>query len=600
MTADPTPKAPPPGASSEEGANAGSKRHRAWLAVGLFVVAFVGYNANFRAMASYDSLAASLLPFQLWHGKGLALDDWVDHIPDQIRYSMHVGRNGHWYSVYPVVTPVLVSPLYLPTLLVPTFRPEDPRVGGFVRAGMEKLSASVVASLSVAVVFLVLAELAAPALAAGLALIYAFATPTWTISSQGLWQHGFSQLFLAAALWLLARRRDLSASTLVVLGMLVALMPLNRPHMAPYAAALGWIVLRRSGSRVVLFLLGGIPAALPFLIHNVTAFGSILGGYRYAQFPNGPQDLTPRSFSVEHLSGLLFGWRGLLVFCPFLLVLVLRWRWPRRFTREEVGVLLLAWLAVVVLMSGYEFWYGGYCYGPRYLVDGMPWLVALAAAPCQALRSRLTRGCFAAAVGVAVMIQAIGAFCFPGGNSGALADEPWNPLKSETFMAALAGPRSPHFLGWLAPKTGLYEELPPAATRGRLEWVEPPPRDWESLRVQLLEVRVTNSGDWAWSSIGTKGGEHAVQLSVTIESGGERAPPEHPDSARWLARRLGPGEVTTRTLWSMAPARPGEYLLRVQLGQSRIVGLEPFPLDTLPPLEHRFRVPARDGRDRTR
>jgi hypothetical protein len=262
--------------------------------------------------------------------------------------------------------------------------------------------------------------------------------------------------------------------------------------------------------------------------------------------------------------------------------------------------LLLAWVATVLLLSGYEFWYAGYCYGPRYLADAMPWLVVLLATPYQAVRSGLARASFWAAAIVAVTIQAIGAFCFPGGNSGWLADELWNPLKSETFMAALAGPRPPHFLGYLAPETGLYLPLPPEAARGILEWVKPPPTDWESGRVQLLEVRVTNSGPWAWSSIGTKAGAHAVLLSVTIGTPDPPSPPEHPDTARWLARRLGPGESVTRTLWAMAPPVPGEYLLRVQVGQSNVFALEPFPTEEAPPLELRFRVHARGGPDEGR
>jgi hypothetical protein len=111
--------------------------------------------------------------------------------------------------------------------------------------------------------------------------------------------------------------------------------------------------------------------------------------------------------------------------------------------------------------------------------------------------------------------------------------------------------------------------------------------------VQLLSVRVTNAGDWAWSSIGTKTGQYAVLLSVTIEPEGETASPEHPEVARWLARRLGPGESTTRTLWSMAPLEPGDYVLRVQLGQSGIFALQPFAAESTPPLEHRFRVRSR-------
>jgi hypothetical protein len=75
---------------------------------------------------------------------------------------------------------------------------------------LSKLAASLFAAGSVAFVYLAARELArrlaiSEASALVTAGVYAAATPTWAVSSQGLWGHGPAQLALAVALWALIR-----------------------------------------------------------------------------------------------------------------------------------------------------------------------------------------------------------------------------------------------------------------------------------------------------------------------------------------------------------------------------------------------------------
>ncbi|HLX09380.1 MAG TPA: hypothetical protein VKY89_16125, partial [Thermoanaerobaculia bacterium] len=115
-----------------------------WRLAGIFLLCLVVYNANLRTIASFDSLAASLLPFQLVRGGGLTLDRYGS-LPHEIGYSLIQARDGHWVSVYPLFTPLLVTPLYLPTLAAVHLRHgEPPRERE--RQGMEKQAASSVAA----------------------------------------------------------------------------------------------------------------------------------------------------------------------------------------------------------------------------------------------------------------------------------------------------------------------------------------------------------------------------------------------------------------------------------------------------------------------
>ena len=79
--------------------------------------------------------------------------------------------------------------------------------------------------------------------------------------------------------------------------------------------------------------------------------------------------------------------RGLLVYCPYLVVVGLLLLGYRRHL-TDAGLLLPAALAVgahTAVFSCYNGWHGGSSYGPRYFVDVLPWFVVATAAAVRAL-----------------------------------------------------------------------------------------------------------------------------------------------------------------------------------------------------------------------
>ena len=120
--------------------------------------------------------------------------------------------HGHWMSRYPIITPVLVTPLYvLPAWWLSRQSPPlHPNSLGFVLIAdtMEKLSASLIAALSGALLFLAFRKVASRNVSLGVALIYGLASNTWAISSQALWRHGLTELSFAFLLWALFRVPD--------------------------------------------------------------------------------------------------------------------------------------------------------------------------------------------------------------------------------------------------------------------------------------------------------------------------------------------------------------------------------------------------------
>ena len=95
---------------------------------------------------------------------------------------------------------------------------------------LAKTSASVIAALSCVFVYLAGKELFPRKTALFTTLVYAFATSTWSVSSQALWQHGTVELLLILMLWLVIRNeRQPSRNTILFLGLLTGLFLFNRP-----------------------------------------------------------------------------------------------------------------------------------------------------------------------------------------------------------------------------------------------------------------------------------------------------------------------------------------------------------------------------------
>ncbi|MCU1348146.1 MAG: hypothetical protein JWO56_1176, partial [Acidobacteria bacterium] len=379
----PAPAAPPQSAIRD--------RLRTSLLIGL--CCFVVYNANLRSISAGDTYPARYLPFAIVQYHTVFFDP-IARVAAQGRgsgaYWMLHRPDGHILSLYPVVLPVLIAPLYVPAVAYLHFRGwTDARLDHVARV-MEKLSASFLAALSAALLYLLLRRRAKTSIALLLTLAYAFGTTTWMISSQALWQHGMAELLVIAALLLLTAPCTIPRT--VAAGLLFGLLAGNRPPDIILAAALGVYGLFWVGSRGRAVLLAAA-SALPMLLvllYNLHATGNVGGGYgvigtvRFFQHP-----LLPG------MAGLLVSpTRGLLVFSPFLLFLALAYRY-RPHLREERLLTLAMSIAVVIQLMLYAKvdWRSGLSWGPRYMTDLLPFLFWMLVPVVAALRG-VGRVCF--------------------------------------------------------------------------------------------------------------------------------------------------------------------------------------------------------------
>lgn len=556
----------------QTGPRARRRAAHGWIASLFFLLSWVVYNANLRTPGSYDGLAASLIPFGIWRGDGVLLDRHGGKLPPEVGYSIVRSKTGHWVSLYPIVTPLLVTPLYVPTLWWGELRTDHPKYGNVARAVMEKVSASTLAALSVSAVYLLLLGRASPRVAAGLTVAYAFGTSTWAVSSQQLQQHAAGQLLLASCLLLLVRARPPGLAGIGFQGLLAGLLTANRPQNVFFSAALACIVLKRHGRRSwPFFVLAGLVAAA-LVSYNLVHFSSVTGGYGDYRLPGGGR-LEATFPQLSSIAGLLISNRGLLTFSPFFLLLLFQAK-STAGPRDENAILAAAWLSTVLLYASYPGWSGGYTYGPRYLADGLPLLTLLLAGPVERLRSREGRVFLVVSTSWAVVLQAIGAFCFPGGDSGNERIGFWTASRSSPVLAARAGLQPPQFLPLLAPSLVMDGPLSPEDARSDLRWVQPPPGSCRSGERLDLRVAVTNHGRKRWSSFGGWFARDAVKLVAWWTGADGRSAPGSRPTEEWLAAALQPGETVVVGVRPRTPPTKGSYRLHVGILQT--AGPEPI------------------------
>ncbi len=573
-----------------------SRSHLRWLSAPLCLglLCLLLYNANFRQVGSGDSLAARYLPLGIWRFGTLKFDPiarWAAHahpIPRRAAQPHPIGkmiqdpaserpvnyfapaaswitrgRDGHLYSTYPIVAPLLVTPLYAPAVAYLSYhgwrQPQLDRVAEL----MEKLSASVIAAVASILVLLLVRREAGRWWGLVLALAFAFGTNTWMTSSQTLWQHGAAELLIALALCF-----AVSAPTrgrIAGLGAVCVAIAASRPPDVLVAGAFAfWIVWTRR-SDVWCFLAGAAAPVAALLFYNLGLIGNIAGGY-------GTITESPISFLQNSVWGGLAGLlvspaRGLLLFAPFLAFVPFGFvrRVRERDTRSLACALAVAVCAVVLLYALMD-WRMGYSYGPRVLTDFLPifiWMLA----PLPFVLGALGRGVLIGTIALSITVQAIGAFWYTGATDveiGRSMKAAWD-WRNPQFLAELRHPRARHEL--LRTTAGSIDHIGGAASG------ETPP---------LLESGTVIAG-WALT-----GGRPPAQAFLVIDGiliGAPQTFVARPEISAAMHNRAPSGWTAVADVTGV---RPGQRILQlaVPIGQNiRVVHEQPVTVASPPGLD---------------
>lgn len=212
----------------------GKTRPRTSSLVWIFLAVLAIYNGNLRAPRYFDPMPSTYLPFSILRRGDVSIDEFT-----HFKKTDHaLLREDEILSRYPVLTPILAIPVYLIPVLagLKESSPAVPYLG--------KFTASLYAALSCVAFHLLLRMLATRRTALILTFLYAFATSTWSVSSQALFQHAPSQLFLITALYFLVRGEEKGSLTRIA-GLFLGLAVLVRYQNLLFAALLSLYVFHR-------------------------------------------------------------------------------------------------------------------------------------------------------------------------------------------------------------------------------------------------------------------------------------------------------------------------------------------------------------------
>jgi len=200
----------------------------------------------------------------------------------------------------------------------------------------------------------------------------AFGTPIWSSASRSLWPQTWAVLLTAAAIWIL-----LTGSVRpVLLGTLLAWSCLARPQVIPDVAIITGYTLLRYGRRFLWrYVAAGLCWTIPVCALMLFFTGSAFSAYYNPAMLDFPRDFWRRLYGV-----LLSPSRGLFVFSPItLLPLYLTIRYWKVLPDRHLATLALVVIGMhLVMVSSWAVWWGGASYGPRLLLEVVPWFVLLA------------------------------------------------------------------------------------------------------------------------------------------------------------------------------------------------------------------------------
>lgn len=412
-------------------------RRARWVAAGLFCLLAVVYVANLRNVGTGDTAAVRYVPFSILNRHSLNVDGYIDrlarpYLDGTIPYGVYFATRarGHWMSSYPLLTPVVVTPLYV----VPAWWVEHKHIAPdsdamlFLATAMDKLSGALLAALSVAIFYLAVRRVLPSRSSLLLTLVYGLASPTWTVSSQALWLHGLTEVSFALLLWALLADDGSNRSAFwigLALALAVANKLTNGVVALPVIIWFCWRALRGDPTlprapRLTAFFAPLVALGSLVLVYNLYYFGSMFGAYEQAFQTLGYAGIGSglHGSLLQGVAGMLVSpSRGLFVYVPWTLLAL--WGAVRLFRDREHG--WEPWLIAGALLNflcyaKLERWYAGYTYGPRYCTDIMP-ILAFCLVPLWQTASRMVlRTVLAATVALALAVQGLGAFCYPNGD----------------------------------------------------------------------------------------------------------------------------------------------------------------------------------------
>ena len=299
-----------------------------------------------------------------------------------------VRRDGHIYYFFPLGTAFSSVPF----------------VYVFLKAGLDLTNeaneataqiviVSVVAVLTVWLLYLIARHYLNDWASWALAVVFWLSTPLVSTNATALWSHDFASLYALIAIYLMLTWQTRGGGTWWrggIIALVLVMAFLCRPTLS-VLGVLSVVAVALRNRRLAMWM-SGFGAALfaLFVLFSLREFGQVLPTYYGPRRISG-RLLVPSWYAEALVGNLVSPSRGLLVFCPFLIVVLLHVGRLVRHVREHafVVVLGLAWPVMHwMVVSAFPAWWGGWSFGPRLMSDALPGLFLLLCVTLSSARNK--------------------------------------------------------------------------------------------------------------------------------------------------------------------------------------------------------------------
>jgi hypothetical protein len=285
------------------------------------------------------------------------------------------GVGGGFYSKYGIAQSIVEIPLYVLGQHLATWA--QPPLARVLALAVTMLTNPLLTALALWLFFLLAEEIAPCRRGATLAtVLLGVASPYWPYAKTDFSEPLSALAFTGAILYLVRARARPTAGNFATSGAFMALALLTKLTAALALPAAGLYVLYltagrgRPAARVPWLLAWGLPVIAGLALdalYDTARYGHLADTGYHAE------DLPFHAPLGRGLEGLLVSpGKGLLWYCPLVVVALALWPLLLRRRRAEGLLALGVVLPALVVVATYPIWWGGICWGPRYLVPLLP------------------------------------------------------------------------------------------------------------------------------------------------------------------------------------------------------------------------------------
>lgn len=345
-------------------------------AVFIFLLAFYSPISNTQGDARFSLLVSQALLQE----QTIQLDAYEAAVRDQAAVEWRLWEHDdHIYYVYPLGPSILA----LPIVFLFNLAGYDMRL-----AEVEGTAQNLISAVIVTAVFLIIYRIARyylpPRQSLFIAVVTVCGTTLISTLSTALWNLDMAVLFICLSLWLLVhfRQQEGSPFLAVCLGLFLFLTFFCRPTTAVFVAPTLIYLFFKHRSYFWFTAVTAALLLLGFVLFSLHEFGLLLPAYYLPRqlgglMSYGRQDATPAPIALYGI--LLSPSRGFFIYSPFFMLTavgLIRYRQP--LLKSAPVWYLLSWsVGLILLVSRFQIWWGGFSFGPRLLTDMVPAWVLL-------------------------------------------------------------------------------------------------------------------------------------------------------------------------------------------------------------------------------